>query len=223
MAGVSRNCWSPAHSAWRTTTKQIPCWRIGALTDRAEQIYQRLPANARDAFFELVLYPTKACAIVNELYIAAARNRLYADQGRASANDYAARVRELFQADADWSATYNHTLAGGKWDHMMDQTHIGYTGWQEPPVNVMPQVTTIEPGQDSAMDVTPLALQFDAFNQPKRHIDIFSCGRTPFPFTATASAPWIVLSKNRGTVGKDERLWVSVDWSKAPQGSAMVL
>ena len=51
---------------------------------------------------------------------------LYAAQGRASANDYAAQAR-AFQADADWSATYNHTLAGGKWDHMMDQTHIGYT------------------------------------------------------------------------------------------------
>jgi hypothetical protein len=61
-------------------------------------MYQRLPDNARDAFFELVLFPTKACAQVNELYIAAAKNRLYASQGRASANDYAARVRELFQA-----------------------------------------------------------------------------------------------------------------------------
>src|SRR5882762_9745154 len=36
---------------------------------KAEEIYAKLPENQRDAFFELVLYPTKASAIVTELYI----------------------------------------------------------------------------------------------------------------------------------------------------------
>jgi hypothetical protein len=35
------------------------------------------------------------------------------------------------------------TLANGKWRHMMDQTHIGYTYWQQPEKNVMPQVANI--------------------------------------------------------------------------------
>ena len=191
-----------------------------ALTERAEQIYRRLPEKAKDAFFELVLYPTKACAQVNELYIAAAKNRLYASHGRASANDYAARVRELSQADADLSATYNHTLANGKWDHMMDQAHIGYTGWQEPRTNVMPEVTEIQVGGAAKMGVAPALLQFDAFNQPRRYIEVFNRGRAPFGFSATASAPWIALTKARGNVQKDARLWVNVDWSKAPTGAA---
>ena len=191
-----------------------------AITAEAERIDRLLPANQRDAFFELILFPAKACEIVNELYIDAAKNRAYAQQGRASANDYAARVRELFQADADWSATYNHTLADGKWDHMMDQTHIGYTGWQEPRTNNMPAVTTIEVPEAAALGVQPAALQFDAFNRPRRHIDIFNRGRAPFAFTAAASSPWIVLSRSRGTVAKDDRLWVTLDWSKAPKGAA---
>ncbi len=191
-----------------------------ALTARAERLYRQLPANQKDAFFELVLYPVKACAIVNELYIAAAKNHLYSAQGRASANDYAARVHDLFQADADWSATYNHSLAGGKWDHMMDQTHIGYTGWQEPKVNAAPQVTTIEVPQTAAMGTSPETLHFDAFTRPRRSIEIFNRGRAPFAFTATAGAPWIVLSTTRGTVPKDDLLAVTIDWTKAPQGSA---
>ena len=189
-----------------------------SLTGRAERIYERLPENYKDAFFELVLFPVKACAQVNELYIAAARNRLYASQGRASANDYAARVRELFQADADWSATYNHTLASGKWDHMMDQTHIGYTGWQEPRVNAMPEVTEIQVGEEARLGVSQVAVGFDAFQQQRRYVEVFNRGRAPFDFSATASAPWIVLSSTRGTVEKDGGLWVSVDWSKAPVG-----
>jgi len=203
-----------------------------AIAGKAEQIYSSLPENAKDAFFELVLYPTKACAQVNELYIAAAKNRLYASQRRASANDLAARVRELFQADADLSAAYNHTLAHGKWDHMMDQTHIGYTGWQEPTTNVMPQVATTAPGDAAQMAVAiegsaaawpgapgePVLPEFDAFSQPRHYIDVFNRGRTPFEFSVATGAPWIVVSKTRGTIGKDERLWISVDWNKAPRG-----
>ncbi len=111
-----------------------------SLVDEAEKIYAALSPNMRDAFYQLVLYPTKASALVNELYITAGKNRLYAMQGRASTNDLAERVRTLFQADAELSAEYNHKLAGGKWNHMMDQTHIGYTSWQEPPKNIMPAV-----------------------------------------------------------------------------------
>ena len=105
---------------------------------KAEKISAVLPENARDAFFELVLHPAKANAQVTELYVAAAKNSLYAAQGRAAANDMAAKTRALFQADIDLTNYYNHTLADGKWNHMMDQTHIGYTYWQEPPRNTMP-------------------------------------------------------------------------------------
>ena len=191
-----------------------------AITEKAERIYHLLPENARDAFFELVLYPVKACTIVNELYIDAAKNHLYASQGRASTNDYAARVRELFQEDADWSATYNHKLAGGKWDHMMDQTHIGYTGWQQPPENIMPKVTEIEVPAAAKMGADPVELLFDSFNQQEQYIDVFNRGRTPFEVSASASVPWIALSRMRATVGKDLRLWVKMAWGKVPAGTA---
>jgi len=205
-----------------------------AAAAKAEEIYGKLPENQRDSFFELVLYPTKASAIVTELYITAGRNQLYASQGRASANDLAAQARALFQADADLSAAYNQTLAHGKWDHMMDQTHIGYTYWQQPPVNAMPKVTEIEipaaaqigvavegstlawPGTASGATLPP----FDNFNQQRRYIDIFNRGREPFGFSATSSVSWIMLSEANGMVEKERRLWVSVDWGKVPVGVA---
>jgi hypothetical protein len=110
-----------------------------------------LPENKRDAFFELVLYPTKASAQVTELYVTAGKNHLYASQGRASTNDLAAQARALFQADAALSDFYNHTLAHGKWDHMMDQTHIGYSSWNEPSSNVMFKVAEIEVPLEAAI------------------------------------------------------------------------
>jgi len=113
------------------------------IMDQADAIYAQLPAESRDAFFELVLYPAKASAIINELYISVAKNRFYAKRGDSRANEFAQRARDLFEQDAKLSAYYNDELAGGKWKHMMDQTHIGYTDWQQPAKNSMPKVEEV--------------------------------------------------------------------------------
>jgi hypothetical protein len=209
-----------------------------AITHQAESIYQALPENKRDAFFELVLYPAKASAQVAELYIAVGKNHLYASQGRASTNDMAEQARVLFQSDADLSSYYNHALAHGKWDHMMDQTHIGYTSWHDPPQNVMPKVDEIKVPVHASLGVavegsslawpgssaSPALPQFDAFNRQRHYIDVFNRGRTPYPFTAKPSASWISLNTTHGsitkTISKEARLWASVDWSKAPKGTS---
>ena len=114
------------------------------LLNRAQAISRELPESMRDAFFELVLHPIKACCLVNQLYIAAAKNQLYSTQGGATANHWAARTRELFEQDAQLTDYYHHHLAGGKWNHMMAQTHIGYTYWQEPPTNNIPTLRELE-------------------------------------------------------------------------------
>jgi hypothetical protein len=205
-----------------------------AIAEKAEKIYDTLPENSKAAFFELVLYPVKASAIVTELYTAAGKNRLYALQGRVSTNDVAAHARALFKADAELADYYNHTLAGGKWLHMMDQTHIGYTSWNQPKTNVMPQVTVIDVPEAPAMGIAaegsssswpvvpgPLVLPaFDAFNQQHEYIDVFNRGRTAFTFSATASAPWIRVAPSTGIIQKEERISVSVDWKQAPAGTS---
>jgi hypothetical protein len=205
-----------------------------SLLERAEILSAQLAPEARDAFFELVLHPIKACAIVNELYIVVGKNRLYARQGRATANELATQARELFQQDAKLTEYYHHELAGGKWDKMMSQTHIGYTYWQQPPVNSMPAVRELEPAQQPAMGIavegsdvawpgtneTATLPPCDRFNRPKRYIDIFNRGKEAFEFQAKVEQPWLVLSNRRGTVTNEQRLWVSVDWNRAPTGSA---
>ena len=207
-----------------------------AITKEAERIQQELPSAYRDAFFELVLYPVKASAIVNRLYITAGENRLYATQGRVSANDLATRARTLFAADAALSSEYNHQLAHGKWNHMMDQTHIGYTFWNQPPLNAMPAVSEVQPTSGAKMGVAvegsaiasdralgfggaPLSLpNFDVYNQQTRFIDVFDQGDRPFVFTVRADHPWIVVTPDHGTVAKDQRLLIHIDWNRVPAG-----
>jgi hypothetical protein len=209
-----------------------------ALAAKAETINNQLPPESRDAFYELVLFPTKACAQLNAMYLAAAKNGLYARQGRASANDFAAQTRELFQAQTNLMNYFNREFADGKWDHFMDQSHIGYTGWADPPRNNLNAVRLkeIEVPDTAAMGVAvegsdsawpggegDPALAFDKFGQHSRYIDVFNKGKTSFEFTATADLPFIVLSETSGKVEKDKHISVSVDWSKAPADPCMGL
>jgi hypothetical protein len=204
-----------------------------SLAERAERVYRQLPEDKRDAFFELVLYPTKASGIVNELYITAGKNHLYAAQGRAGTNDLAHEAQALFAADAALSDEYNHKLAHGKWDHMMDQTHIGYTFWNEPPLNAMPAIAEVQPAPGPRMAVAVEGLPFagsggfgllalpafDVFNRQTQFIDVFNRGSEPFEYAASADRPWIKLRRTEGTVTKEERLLVSVDWAGVPEGA----
>lgn len=120
------------------------------LAEKAAALGQQLPKEYQDAYFELVLYPVQASANLNELYYTVARNRLYAAQGRAGTNDLATQAKALFLGDSILSSSYNRNIAAGKWSHMMDQTHIGYTGWQEPRHNNMPAVQTLDSTTSSA-------------------------------------------------------------------------
>ena len=191
-----------------------------ALAARAEALYAKIPAAKRDAFFQLVLFPTKASANLNAMYVAAGKNALYASQGRASANSWAAKVKTLFDADAALTKQWDE-LNGGKWEHFMDQPHIGYTTWRDPPANTLAAIklASVEAPAEASLGVatdggSPTLPAFDSLNQQRSYIDVFNKGREPFDFTATASAPWIVLSQSKGRVEDETRVWVTIDWAQ---------
>jgi len=214
------------------------------LADKAQVISTKLPQDERAAFYELVLFPVKASAQLNDMYLAAAKNDLYAQQGRASANDYADETRSLFAAETNLFDDYNHTFLDGKWDHFMDQGIIGYTSWADPRRNSLRAVdlTTVDvpeaatmgvavDGSETAITNGEAALpQFDSFNRQKYYVDVFNQGKTAFDFTATASAPWIQISNPLSSgpqdtssfganIGKDQRLWISIDWDNIPKNT----
>ena len=190
----------------------------------AKKIDSELPEQQRAAFFELVLYPAEASAVVQDLYIEAGRNALYARQGRASTNAVAARVRQLFSEDAQLTDEYNHKLEGGKWDHMMDQTHLGYFFWNEPPLNAMPKITELQlPAKpqmhvvvsgDDSMALPKMSLSIDRYSRKTSFIDLFSSGQQPFQYVVASSEPWLIVSSKSGTADTDTRIFLTVDWSK---------
>lgn len=115
------------------------------LLRKAEDINAKLPAAYKDAYFQLVLHPVKACANLQQLYTAVAWNRYFAGKQNAAANAYADSAKQFYVNDSLITLQY-HAIANGKWNHMMDQTHIGYTYWQQPETNSMPAVTYVTMG-----------------------------------------------------------------------------
>lgn len=123
------------------------------LLKKANAVNEKLPAEYKDAFFQLVLHPVMAGANLNELYYHVALNRQAYNNKWELANSYADKVKQLYENDSLITLQY-HQLNGGKWNHMMSQTHIGYTYWQQPAVQKMPEIYYVSP--DSIQQNIPL-------------------------------------------------------------------
>jgi hypothetical protein len=171
------------------------------------------------------------------MYIEAARNAADVQAGNPQANEEADQVRTLFLNDATLSEKYNHKLVNGKWDHMMDQTHIGYTFWNEPPANAMPAVSWIQVPDQGSLGVSAEGATFkrsgakneislgtiDSVSDQTRTLTLFDRGKVPVTYTVLTSAPWIVTSQSTGTVrATEQKIVLGVNWSKVPAGSDSV-
>ena len=120
--------------------KQV-CDEFTRLEADALRQFVSLPADMHDAYRQLLLFPIQALGNIYEMYYAQAMNhKLYAE-GNPEANVWADRVEQCFKRDSLLCRGYNKDIAGGKWDGMMTQKHIGYVSWNDNfPKDVCPKV-----------------------------------------------------------------------------------
>ena len=117
------------------------------LERRAMHLYDEIPAEARDFFRQLILFPVQAMANLYDMYYAQAMNQYLAKSGNPDANEWAAQVKRCFERDSALCRHYNKEMAGGKWDGMMTQKHIGYRSWNDNfPKDMLPRTTAVPVG-----------------------------------------------------------------------------
>ncbi|KAJ3487914.1 hypothetical protein NLI96_g3210 [Meripilus lineatus] len=226
---------------YREADNVLADWK--ALSDASTALYNKMSSAMKPAFFQLVHHPIIASYTLANMWISAGMNNMRASQARLSTNDLADQVEQLFAQDYDIQTQY-HELLNGKWDHMMDQTHVGYYYWQQPMADTMPLVTRVQPKKQAlagVMRITPEStlgtwpgdnpnqcaqgyscpppsMSFDSFVPVgNRYIDVSAGGPNPFTWTATSSAPWLKLSTTKGSISPqnpEQRVFVSVDWSQ---------
>jgi hypothetical protein len=89
-----------------------------ALRVAAEELAPKIAADRIDAFFQLVLYPVRAAASINERNLKLDLAALYGRQGRPVANVLSLQARAAHSRIVEDTRQYN-TMNGGKWRHMM--------------------------------------------------------------------------------------------------------
>ncbi len=111
---------------WQAVVDEYKDLEIAALRQ-----YSALPAEYKDAYFEAILFPVQLMANLHQMYYAQAMNQMLAKKGDAAMNYWADLCEKCFKRDGELMDKYNKEIAGGKWNGMMTQKHIGYTSWND--------------------------------------------------------------------------------------------
>ena len=123
---------------------------------RALRLFEKVPAEARDFYRQLILFPVQAMANLYDMYYAQAMNQYLAASKNPDANLWAERVRETFRRDSLLCAAYNTDIAGGKWNGMMIQKHIGYRSWNDNfRADMLPRTTSVDDSTVGGYTFTP--------------------------------------------------------------------
>lgn len=123
---LDKNTYSLENGEWQEVVNQYLQLEADALRQ-----YNSLPAAYHDAYRQIILFPIEMMSNLHQMYFAQAQNHALYKQGNPKANVWADECERLFKRDSLICDYYNHKMAGGKWNGMMTQKHIGYKSWND--------------------------------------------------------------------------------------------
>lgn len=123
---LDKNTYSLENGEWQEVVNQYLKIEADALRQ-----YNSLPAAYHDAYRQIILFPIEVMSNLHQMYFAQAMNNQLYEQGNPKANIWADECENHFKRDSLICDEYNHKMAGGKWNGMMTQKHIGYTSWHD--------------------------------------------------------------------------------------------
>lgn len=203
------------------------------LEAEAKSFYDSVEPNYRNAFFHLAYYPIRSARLMAEKSYYYYKNLIYQKQGRfASVNAYKSLSEAATEAiDVDLRY-FNKELAGGKWDGIMDPygTYNIYERVVDDaniPHHFIYNERFTEESTDNGVGAIcegqllgdeSVKLLFSSLEDNRRFVDIFAKGIEAKNWTIKSDKPWVKFSTNSGVVSSEERVWLSIDWSKVAAG-----
>ncbi|AOH86811.1 hypothetical protein AWL63_14375 [Sphingomonas panacis] len=190
--------------------------RYAELASRADALASRIPADRRDAYFELVLYPVRGAANLNTRNLKLDLAALYARQGRPVANllsDEARAAHARIVADTE---TYNRQ-AGGKWRNIMDMAP------RRLPVFAEPAYPKVDFPEKPGCAIDDGALQFVSGRPASHALTIYSWGK-PLEWSldgATGLQPGASRGRLQPANGYQQRIALSYDGNGAIKGGSI--
>lgn len=190
------------------------------VTDTIEKLYDKLSDKYKNAFYEQLYYNMLALNDIIEKFMYYEKNLLAASQGRVgSANVYAQLSKEAGERVYKRLDDFN-SINNNKWTGFMDCEHIGRgyvivgDGGEK-----YEQVYDISGGVGASCENYTAAgngvLRFNShITDEKHYFDVFDRNVISEKWIAKADKDWIVLSDTSGETNTEQRVAVTVDWSK---------
>ncbi len=194
--------------------------RYERLFERGNEIYQELPSEEKDAFFQLVLMKLHAAYYTNCMYYYADRSNLCIAQGKnAAAAKYTRISLEYDEARRKMLHYYNHVMANGKWNGILT------------PEDFPPPRTAMHPACKPPLAIGEKKLIVTLWNDAKelvlydktdiKWLELANAGIGVISYEITAP-DWLTLSTIKGELSKEERVMVSATASQPMNGVIVI-
>ena len=176
------------------------------LSDRAGKIYQFLPEEEKDAFFELFLMKLQASYYINASFYFADRSRFFWEQGGMQAADsYLEKSRQMDRRKQELLYYYNHLMQDGKWEGILT------------PESFSPPPTVLYPAAKPALVIGAASLGvirednfiFHSHGGIEKIITLFNKGCGEIGYKA-AVPKWLEVSETEGCVAAEKILTVRI-------------
>ena len=119
--------------------------RYRLISERVDEISDRIPERLKDAFFELIEYPVKGAYNMNVMTFRARQSLDLAACGRRNqALEYADQARNAHNEIEELTRKYNVHIANGKWNGMMDCKPRKQKQFDLPPVAVSDSIASVD-------------------------------------------------------------------------------
>ena len=201
--------------------------RIGSIV---ENILNNMSDEKQKAcFYQSLYYPVKGCELLNRMVLDGQRNRWYAIQQRASAKDLKKSAKACYDSLEVITKGYN-SLLDGKWNHVMTMKQGFAAAYFElPKLRDVELAPTASLGVMAEGEAVLKGLQsfhslpcFNTYLRQSYYIDVFNKGATPLKWKTSVTNDWILVSKKSGETATEERIEVSIDWTKVPAGERIL-
>ena len=196
--------------------------RIGT---KVERILNELPEEQKAGFYQLLYYPVKGCELLNKMVLNGQKNRWYALQQRSAANELKNQVKVYSDSLQTITEEYN-SLLGGKWNHIMT-TRQGFAAsyFELPKLETVslpdaPSLGIWVEGEDVLKGKSSFYMlpAFNTYLRQSHFFDVFNKGKGKLNWNIKVSETWIQVNKDKGSTAIEDRIWVSIDWTKVPVG-----
>ncbi|WP_069661235.1 glycosyl hydrolase 115 family protein [Arcticibacter eurypsychrophilus] len=113
----------PEHIVWNEYAENVMLDRVKryqAIRAKAIKIERQIPAQLKDAYYELILYPVTGAGLMNEYFFYARTSLIKVSNGDMAAMDDVQKSKRAYDELNEITDKYNHEIASGKWERFFN-------------------------------------------------------------------------------------------------------